>query len=85
MAVAPTAVPRRARSTSEVFLAMAPLVQTRVVTLAEAPGVVDFLFLRDAGDRRRRVGEGDGGAGAAAVLADAIAAYEALAEWTPSR
>ena len=29
----------------DAWLAMAPLVQTRVVTLSEAPGMVDFLFL----------------------------------------
>jgi glutamyl-tRNA synthetase len=29
----------------DVWSAMAPLVQTRVVTLADAPGMVDFLFL----------------------------------------
>jgi glutamyl-tRNA synthetase len=29
----------------EVFAAMAPLLQTRVVTLAEAPPMVDFLFV----------------------------------------
>ncbi len=32
------------RFDAEVFRAMAPLVQTRIVTLAEAPSYVDFLF-----------------------------------------
>ncbi len=31
----------------DVLVAMAPLVQTRIVTLAEAPGMIDFLFLAD--------------------------------------
>ncbi len=31
----------------EVFQAIAPLVQTRVVTLADAPGLVEFLFTDD--------------------------------------
>ena len=31
----------------DVFAAMAPLLQTRVVTLAEAPPMVDFLFVDD--------------------------------------
>ena len=41
------------------FAAVAPLVQTRVVTLAEAPPMVDFLFMRRPGDRRGLVVQGD--------------------------
>ena len=40
------------------FEVMAPLVQERVKLLSEVPGYVDFLFLPDAADRRRLVGEG---------------------------
>ena len=36
------------------FAAIAPLVQERVKRLDEVPGYVDFLFLPDAPDRRRR-------------------------------
>ena len=39
----------------DVFAAMAPLVQTRVTTLAEVPRYVDFLFLDEApADDKRR-------------------------------
>ena len=42
-----------------VFARVAPLVQTRVVTLADAAPMVDFLIRDDAGDRPRFVAEGD--------------------------
>ena len=64
----------------EVFAAIAPLVQTRVVTLAEAPGLVDFLFLPeppidDASWQKAMKPP------AAPLLADVIAAFETV-EWT---
>ena len=40
------------------FEAVAPLVQERVRTLSEVPGVVDFLFLDQPVDRPEAVGEG---------------------------
>ena len=58
-----------------VFEAMAPLVQTRVTTLAEVPGYVDFLFLDqppvDEGSWAKAMKDG-----AAEILTDTIAAYE---------
>ncbi|MGD9700808.1 MAG: glutamate--tRNA ligase [Acidimicrobiia bacterium] len=61
-----------------VFAAMAPLVQTRVVTLSEAPPLVDFLFLPEP--------EIDGASWskamtptAPALLTEVIAAYESAA------
>jgi glutamyl-tRNA synthetase len=35
------------RFSSDVFEKVAPLVQTRVVTLSEVPGMIDFIFLTD--------------------------------------
>lgn len=64
------------------FLAMAPHIQPRCVTLAEAPGVVDFLFLPEpvvdqaAWDKTFAAPE------AAAVLHDSVIAYHSLADWT---
>jgi glutamyl-tRNA synthetase len=65
-----------------VFAAMAPHVQTRVVTLAEAPPMVDFL-MRDAPvldeDAWRKAMHQPW---SRAVLAETVAAYMALGEWT---
>ena len=64
-----------------VFVAMAPLVQTRVVTLAEAPAMIDFLFLPDPevdADAARKVLDAPH---ALAVLDDAIRLY-ADGSWT---
>jgi glutamyl-tRNA synthetase len=67
----------------DVFAAMAPLVQTRVTAMTEVAGMVDFFFLAepeiDPGAHRKALSA----EGAAAVLADTIVAYEALAaDWT---
>jgi glutamyl-tRNA synthetase len=63
----------------KVFELMAPLVQTRVTTLAEVPDYVDFLFLDhpriDEGAWTRTMKEG-----ATDLLTEVIAAYES-AEW----
>jgi glutamyl-tRNA synthetase len=66
----------------EVFLAMAPHIQPRCVTLAEAPGVVDFLFLPEPVVDEAAWSKTFGAAEAAPVLRDATAAYEVLAEWS---
>jgi glutamyl-tRNA synthetase len=59
----------------DVFEAMAPLVQTRVATLAEVPDYVDFLFLdappADEGSWAKAMRDG-----AASILTDTISAYE---------
>jgi glutamyl-tRNA synthetase len=66
-----------------VFEAMAPLVQTRVVTLAEAPAYVDFLFMPDAPMDDAAVAKAIASPSAAEVIADTIAAY-GTCEWTPA-
>jgi glutamyl-tRNA synthetase len=64
------------------FEAMAPLVQTRVTTLAEVPRYVDFLFLpepptdEDAWAKAMKDGAPD-------ILSETVAAYETV-PWTPS-
>lgn len=63
------------------FMAMVPHIQPRCVTLADAPGVVDFLFLEDPVIDEaawNKVMTADG----AALLAAAIATYEVAADWT---
>jgi glutamyl-tRNA synthetase len=64
-----------------VFAAMAPLVQTRIVTLAEAPAMVDFLFLAEPEMDERSVAKAFGAPDAGAILADVIESYESC-EWT---
>lgn len=66
----------------EKFRAMAELVQTRVQVLADVPAMVEFLFLEvpilDEGAWAKATKDD----WAASVLADAIAAYEAIAVWS---
>ncbi len=68
----------------EVFSAMAPVVQERVATLGEVPGMVDFLFFETPEfdpDGWAKAMSGDDGA--FTILESAIGAYEALrGEWT---
>ena len=66
----------------EVFRAMAQLVQTRVVTLAEVPAMVDFMFLDDAPIDADAWSKTFGSADAVGMLGDASAAYTALVDWT---
>jgi glutamyl-tRNA synthetase len=67
------------------FLAMAPVIQPRCNTLADAPGVIDFLFLADP------VIDGDAWANATSspesvsVFRATMDAYEALEQWTSER
>ena len=63
------------------FAAIAPLVQTRIVTLSEAPGLVDFLFGDVAVDETSWA-KAMGPEWAPAILDDVIAAYETSA-WEP--
>ena len=53
---APTPRGPPTRFDPDAFAALAPLVQERVKRLDEVPGYVDFLFLDEPGDRRRRRG-----------------------------
>ncbi|MFZ9482258.1 MAG: glutamate--tRNA ligase [Ilumatobacteraceae bacterium] len=70
------------RFDERVFLAMAPVIQPRCTMLADAPGVVDFLFLADpvldteAWAKAVAVPEN------VAVLRDCMAGFEGLAAWT---
>ena len=66
----------------DVFAAVAAVTQERVTVLSEVPELVDFLFLADAPDDpdswQKAIASDEG---AARILADALAAYEALAMW----
>jgi len=64
------------------FTAMAPHIQPRCVTLADAAGVVDFLFLAEPVVDEASWTKTFGAAEAPAILAAARAAYESLAVWT---
>ena len=64
------------------FLAMAPHIQPRCVTLADAAGVVDFLFLAEPIVDEEAWAKTFGSPATAAVLRDSIAAYDQIAEWT---
>ncbi len=70
------------RFDESVFLAMAPHIQPRCVTLADAPGVIDFLFLAEPvidADAWKKV---FAAAEAVAVLREAIVVYESLSSWS---
>ena len=65
-----------------VFRAMAELVQTRVTSMADVAGMVDFLFLADPEVDDAAWTKAISVAGAPEVLAASIEAYDALAgEW----
>ena len=72
------------RFDEKVFLAMAPHIQPRCVTLADAAGVVDFLFLLDpvVDDAAWAKTFGAADATSVAVLRGAVAAYPSLVDWT---
>ncbi len=63
------------------FLAMAPHIQPRCVTLADAPGVVDFLFVAEPVIDQDAWTKVFAAADAVAILREAIVAYESLADW----
>jgi glutamyl-tRNA synthetase len=65
----------------DVFDRMAPLVQERVKTLAEVPGMVEFLFLEEP-DIEEKSWQKAMKPPAAAALDDALAEYEKC-EWEP--
>ncbi len=83
--LAPTVPWPSERFDPAVFTALAPLVQTRVGTLAEVPAMVDFLFLAAPEVDEHARAKALGGAGAREVLADTIAAYVALGVWEAER
>lgn len=61
-----------------VWQTMAPLVQTRIGVLAEAPGYVDFLLLPEPDLDEGSVAKAVAAPHAREVLADVIAAYESV-------
>ncbi len=66
---------------AEVFARMAPLVQERVATLGEVPGMVDFLFLDEPPiDEAAWAKAVEGDPEAVTILSAAIEAYEGLAD-----
>ncbi|MEO5901030.1 MAG: glutamate--tRNA ligase [Ilumatobacteraceae bacterium] len=69
------------RFDSAVFAAMAPLVQTRVGTLAEVPAMVDFMFLAEPEIDRAAQAKALGSPAAHEVLTETTAAYAALVNW----
>jgi glutamyl-tRNA synthetase len=68
------------RFNADVFAAIAPLVQTRVVTLSEVPAMVDFFFLQDPTIDQAAWDKTMGADFARDVLKDFAAAI-ATAEW----
>ena len=67
---------------ASVFLAMAPVIQPRSTTLADAPRVVDFLFLAEPDIDPDAWAKVASAPESVALLRDVIAAFEALGEWT---
>jgi glutamyl-tRNA synthetase len=65
---------------TDVWRTMAPLVQTRIGVLSEAPGYVDFLMLPEPEFDDANVAKSVGSPQAREVLADVIAAYETV-DW----
>jgi glutamyl-tRNA synthetase len=63
------------------FAALAPVVQSRADTLAEVPGVIDFVFLADPVLDEEAWDKTMSSPGAKEVLAETTAAYRQLAEW----
>ena len=64
------------------FLAMAPVIQPRATTLAEAPGVVDFLFLAEPNIDADAWAKATASPELVGVLRSSTAAFEGLTDWT---
>ena len=64
------------------FLAMAPVIQPRCSTLADAPGLVDFLFLPDPVLDPADWAKATSTPESVAVLRETIDAYETCSEWS---
>ena len=63
------------------FAALAPVVQSRADTLAEVPGVIDFVFLADPNLDEQAWDKTMSLPGAKEVLAETTEAYRQLPEW----
>jgi glutamyl-tRNA synthetase len=70
------------RFDSAKFAALAAVVQPRVNTLAEVPGVVDFVFLADPVLDRQAWEKTIAAPGAMEVLVETTEAYRCLGEWS---
>jgi glutamyl-tRNA synthetase len=69
------------RFDAAMFAAMAPVVQSRATTLAEVPGVVDFLFLADPVIDQQALAQTIAAPSAREVLAEVTEAYRVIADW----
>lgn len=70
------------RFDEDVFLALAPVVQPRCSTLAEAPAVVDFMFLEHPNLDADAWAKATASPESVAVLRAVMAAYESATDWT---
>ncbi|MEY4339532.1 MAG: hypothetical protein RLZ14_1382, partial [Actinomycetota bacterium] len=70
------------RFDEQVFLALAPVVQPRCSTLADAPGVIDFMFLESPVVDADAWAKATGAPESVAVLREVMAAYEGMGEWS---
>ncbi len=70
------------RFDEEVFLAMAPVIQPRATTLAEALGVVDFMFLAEPAIDADAWAKATATPDLVGVLRSSSAAFEAVADWS---
>ncbi len=66
---------------AEQFAAMSPFIQQRATTLAEAPGVVDFMFLPNPQFDEKDLSKAWAVEDAAVLVAETIAAFETC-DWT---
>ncbi len=77
----PTCRGRRERFDAAKFAAMAPVVQSRASTLAEVPGVIDFLFLADPVLDQEAWAKTMAAPRRTEVLAEVTEAYRQLPQW----
>ena len=63
------------------FAALAPVVQSRATTLAEVPGVIDFVFLADPRLDEQAWDKTMSTPGAQEVLLETTEAYRELPDW----
>jgi glutamyl-tRNA synthetase len=70
------------RFDESVFLALAPVIQPRCATLADAPGVIDFVFLPDPVFDDEAWAKAIAAPGAVEVLRGTIARWVALPGWS---
>jgi glutamyl-tRNA synthetase len=69
------------RFDAEKFAALAPVVQSRATTLAEVPGVIDFVFLADPVLDELAWEKTISAPGAKEVLIETTEAYTQMPDW----